>query len=80
MAKTKRPSGRPTPADTAADGASATPPPGTDLPLWLTETALRAQHLQLLTLLSWFEALAVMQNELWDEWACRWGGGVPIDA
>ncbi|MEQ1682936.1 MAG: hypothetical protein ABL916_04755 [Burkholderiaceae bacterium] len=66
MARTTHPAALPAPADTPAH--------------WLTETVLQAHHMQLLALLSWFEALSAIQNELWDEWACRWAGGVPIDA
>ena len=24
-------------------------------------------------------SLAALQQDWWDEWVCRWGGGVPID-
>jgi hypothetical protein len=44
------------------------------------DTLVSLQAAQLAALLSWQEALFAIQNELWDEWACRWAGGVPIDA
>jgi len=43
------------------------------------DTVWQAQRLQLEALLTWQQSLASLQQELWDEWVCRWGGGVPID-
>lgn len=39
----------------------------------------QAHELQMQTLLSWQKSLVDLNQELWDEWACRWAGGVPID-
>jgi hypothetical protein len=41
---------------------------------------LEAQRVQIEAFFSWQRALAAINDELWDEWICRWAGGVPIDA
>ena len=46
----------------------------------LLQGVLLAQQSQLEALLSWQKAIVSANQELWDEWVCRWGGGVPIDA
>jgi hypothetical protein len=38
------------------------------------------QREQLDALLRWQLMLIDMQREAFDQWVCRWGGGVPIDA
>lgn len=43
------------------------------------DAVLQVQRMQLEALLTWQQSLASMQQELWDGWVCRWGGGVPID-
>jgi hypothetical protein len=43
------------------------------------ETLLGLQRLQLETAFAWMQAIAGMQQELWDEWIAQWGGGVPLD-
>lgn len=53
-------------------------------PLFTLTTALLAsvaqlQRLQLETWLSWQKSFADSGQELFDEWSCRFGGGVPID-
>lgn len=40
---------------------------------------LRTQQLPLTAMLAWQQSMVAVQRELWDEWICRWGGGVPID-
>ena len=40
----------------------------------------QTQHAQLELLDSWQRSIAALHRECWDEWACRWAGGVPIDA
>lgn len=60
--------------------------PGSGLPPafeWAADAAavlLLAQRLQLDSLIAWQQSLTAVQQELWDEWVCRWAGGVPIDA
>jgi len=46
---------------------------------FLTAT-VAAQRLQVELLLAWQQTIATFQQELWDEWVCRWAGGAPIDA
>ena len=53
---------------------------GIDFPLAWTATLLQAQGDQWGVLAAWREACAALGRECWDEWACRWAGGVPIDA
>lgn len=43
-------------------------------PLWT------AQCVQWEALLAWQRSLADFQRDLWDQWACRFGGGAPFDA
>lgn len=54
-------------------------PPMFDFPTVL-QGLLLAQEAQLQALLAWQKAIAALNQELFDEWVCRWGGGVPIDA
>jgi hypothetical protein len=71
-------------ASLSASGA----PPGleealawsSEWPARFTEYLLQTQQLQLQALVSWQEGAVAFQRELWDLWACRWAGGVPIDA
>lgn len=44
------------------------------------DAVLDAQRLQYEAVLAWQQSVAAFQKELWDEWVCRWAGGVPIDA
>ena len=46
----------------------------------LLQGLLLAQQSQLDALLAWQKAVVSVNQELWNEWVCRWGGGVPIDA
>ena len=46
----------------------------------LATNLLHVQRAQVEALGAWQRAIGAMQQELWDEWACRWAGGVPIDA
>lgn len=53
-------------------------------PLFALTTAFAAnlaqlQRLQLDAWLSWQKSWADSSQELFDEWSCRFGGGVPID-
>lgn len=56
------------------------PQPILDFTANFTHSLVQAQQAQWSALLAWQAALADCQNELWDEWLCRWGGGAPIDA
>lgn len=46
----------------------------------LAAAIFRSQQLQLQALAAWQESIVALQRELWDEWTCRWAGGIPIDA
>lgn len=37
------------------------------------------QQAQLNLLLTWQQSVVAMNQEIWDAWASRWAGGVPID-
>lgn len=43
------------------------------------ESLLQLQRLQLDAALSWQRSLTATGQELYDEWACRFAGGAPID-
>jgi hypothetical protein len=45
---------------------------------WLAPWAdlQRTQHQ---ALLDWHRSMLVFQKDLWEQWACRYGGGVPMD-
>jgi hypothetical protein len=45
----------------------------------VTESMLSAQRGQWETLAAWQRAIGGMQEELRDQWVCRFGGGVPLD-
>jgi len=43
------------------------------------ESLMQARRVQLEALNSWQQSIAAINQELWDEWVCHWGGGAPID-
>jgi hypothetical protein len=43
------------------------------------ESLMQAQQMQLQMLTAWQRPFAAVNQELWDQWVCRFGGGVPID-
>ena len=45
----------------------------------LALSAARVQRLQIEALFAWQAAAVAINGELWDEWRCRFAGGVPID-
>ena len=45
----------------------------------IAQSLIQAQRIQLEGLLSWQRSIVALQQEMWDGWVCRWGGGVPID-
>jgi hypothetical protein len=56
-------------------------PTGASLwPLLWTPSLMQLQRAQLDLLLGWQRQLATMQQDLFDQWAAHWAGGVPIDA
>jgi len=46
----------------------------------LTNSILDMQRLQWATLNAWQQSMLAFHRDLWEQWACRFGGGVPIDA
>lgn len=47
---------------------------------WLMFTPiLEAQRLQMDALLCLQQSIVTMQKDVWEQWAVRYGGGVPID-
>jgi hypothetical protein len=46
----------------------------------MTQGILEAQRLQWDTWTAWQQSLLTFNRDLWEQWACRFGGGVPIDA
>ena len=42
-------------------------------------TVMDAQFAQWSAMLAWQQSLATLNKDLWEQWACRYGGGVPID-
>jgi hypothetical protein len=44
------------------------------------DALLQVQRLQWEVLGAWQRSWLAVQSELFDEWQCRWAGGVPIDA
>jgi hypothetical protein len=59
---------------------SAAPTPAASL--WWSSLAapwLEAQQLQWEGLAAWQRTFAAVQKDIWDQWVCRYGGGVPLD-
>jgi len=70
-------------AQSPRDAASALPEVSVDpfgaLMGTVFESIANVQRLQLDALLAWQASFAAVAQEFADEWACRFGGGVPID-
>ena len=45
----------------------------------LVDNLFQIQRSQLNALMSWQKSASSIGQELWDEWACHFGGGIPID-
>ena len=45
----------------------------------LVQSCLQAQQLQWEALAAWQQSLATFSKDFWEQWACRYAGGVPID-
>lgn len=37
------------------------------------------QRMQMDALLGWQQAIATLQKDFWEQWAVRYGGGVPLE-
>ena len=53
--------------------------PLTSLSSTFADSLFQIQRAQLDVMLSWQTSMASIAQELWDEWTCRFAGGVPID-
>jgi hypothetical protein len=49
-------------------------------PVALVETCLRMQRFQWDALSAWQRSFATFNEDFWEQWACRYAGGIPIDA
>ena len=49
-------------------------------PIMLAESCQRMQQLQLDALSAWQQSFAIFNKDFWEQWACRYAGGLPIDA
>ncbi len=45
----------------------------------LALNAVRVQRFQIEAMFAWQAAVVAINREIWDEWRCRFAGGVPID-
>ncbi|HEY6407526.1 MAG TPA: hypothetical protein VIY29_08670 [Ktedonobacteraceae bacterium] len=45
----------------------------------LVDACVQGQRSQYQVFTAWAKALAAVNQELWDQWVCRFGGGVPLD-
>ncbi len=48
-------------------------------PMATTETVVQSQRVLWNACTAWQQSLLVWNRDLYDQWACRFGGGVPID-
>ena len=53
--------------------------PVLDLQTAIIQSLLQAQQIQLQMLTAWQQPFTAVNKELWDQWICRFGGGVPLD-
>jgi hypothetical protein len=53
--------------------------PAFDCSAAIAESLIQAQRVQWEALAAWQGSIAAINQELWDAWACRFAGGVPID-
>jgi hypothetical protein len=49
-------------------------------PVALAESWARMQRLQWDALEAWQRSFATFNEDFWEQWACRYAGGIPIDA
>jgi hypothetical protein len=46
----------------------------------LLGTLVEAQFAQWNAMMAWQQTIATFNRDVWEQWACRYAGGVPIDA
>jgi hypothetical protein len=70
----------PTPHRKAVPAQPDAPPTPVAQWAWLLfQPPLEAQRLQWEAYLGWQRTVAAFHKDFWDQWAVRYGGGVPID-
>ncbi|OUM00981.1 hypothetical protein A8M77_18635 [Variovorax sp. JS1663] len=45
----------------------------------LIESQMQMQRNQFQIYTQWLRSVGAMNQDAWDQWACRFGGGVPLD-
>ena len=53
--------------------------PSLSLSSTFVDNLFQIQRAQLDAMVAWQTSMASVGQELWDEWACHFAGGVPID-
>ena len=53
--------------------------PAVAWPVTLVESCLRMQRLHWDALAAWQRSFATFNEDFWEQWACRYAGGIPID-
>jgi hypothetical protein len=43
------------------------------------DNLMAVQRNQLRMLAAWQQSMSAINQDLWDRWVCRFGGGVPLD-
>ena len=61
------------------DASTGPPTPVTQWAWLLFQPLLDAQRLQWDAYLGWQQAVATFHKDFWEQWAVRYGGGIPID-
>ena len=46
----------------------------------IVQGCLQMQQMQWAALSAWQQSFATFGKDFWEQWACRYAGGVPIDA
>ena len=67
---------------TSRKSAASPPKPSATGLIWPTfslDTFLRTQQAQWDAWNAWQQSLLAWNKDLWEQWACRFAGGVPID-
>ena len=62
-----------------SDGLYGSFQPMFDLQNAILQGLMQAQQVQLQMLTAWQQPFAAVNQELWDQWISRFGGGVPLD-
>ena len=68
------------PVPAPADASPARAAPVTPWPWLLAQPLLDSQRLQWKVFLGGWQAIAAFHRDLWEQWAVRYCGGMPIDS